>query len=458
LRTIEENRFVQLPCHDWAEHCDRYLPFTSLDAKWRYSRYASPNDPDQGWKLHLSATILTAAETLQKVAQFLHGHEIVFKAPATLIELSRINSGVYYGYSQVGKFITVYPRSNKEAVFLAKQLDHLTRGMPAPPVPFDRQFSHGSCIYYRYGSFRSHVVKSPTGELLPDSAEFWESRFDWAADPLIETRPKLVRCRIESTLQNRFRVFRALRQRGKGGVYQAIDMAATPTRLCILKEGRRHGETSEDGSDGYWRVKNEERNLSHLRSAGIEVPEIFSAFEVEGHYYLVLEFIAGETLEHLLKRRKRRLAIEQVIHYGIQLSQLLSQIHAAGWAWRDCKPGNLLITTEGRMRPLDFEGACPINQISQSVWWTPDFTPPEYQDKYAEDADPVAADRYALGAILYLLVTGRYHRSSSSMTVNKLRRGVPEQITSLISELLSFDPQQRPEAATTAKRLSALSA
>src|SRR5215213_10240427 len=92
----------------WQELCGRLLPLTTPGTGWRYSRASAPEDPEQGWKLHVSSTILTANRVLEAVGPFLHRRGVMFKAPESLAELGRINSGLYYGYSQVGKFITVY--------------------------------------------------------------------------------------------------------------------------------------------------------------------------------------------------------------------------------------------------------------------------------------------------------------------------------------------------------------
>src|SRR3712207_2196392 len=77
----------------WQELCARLLPLSAPGASWRYSRAPAPGDPEQGWKLHVSSTILTANEVLATVGPFLHRRGVLFKAPASLGELDRINSG-----------------------------------------------------------------------------------------------------------------------------------------------------------------------------------------------------------------------------------------------------------------------------------------------------------------------------------------------------------------------------
>src|SRR5690242_6080047 len=92
----------------WRMVCAEYLPVAPPESVWRYSRPISVGDPDQGWKLHVSATILTAGRVLTAVAQELRTRGVLFKAPGTLSELHKLNCGYFYGTSQIGKFLTVY--------------------------------------------------------------------------------------------------------------------------------------------------------------------------------------------------------------------------------------------------------------------------------------------------------------------------------------------------------------
>src|SRR2546423_4082180 len=89
----------------WRELCSRYLPLSADNSIWRLSRATARNEPEQGWKLHISATILTACAVLEKVAPVLQSRGTQFKAPVSLEEINKINSGLFYGYSQIGKLI-----------------------------------------------------------------------------------------------------------------------------------------------------------------------------------------------------------------------------------------------------------------------------------------------------------------------------------------------------------------
>ncbi|HEX8147815.1 MAG TPA: lipopolysaccharide kinase InaA family protein [Pyrinomonadaceae bacterium] len=451
---------------EWCRLRERYLPLAHARSIWRFSRESDPSDAEQGWKLHIPATVLTAGRVLEAVGPALGRLGVLFKAPATLFELNKINSGLHYGYSQVGKFITVYPRTEEEAVRLARRLHRLTRGFPAPDVPFDMRFRPDSCVHYRYGSFKILEIENPdgtrtlamrgeNGELVPDRRDSESAGPPWVSDPFAPKRPKSGGGAAALTpLKTRFRVFAALAQRGKGGVYKAVDIGSSPPRLCVVKEGRRHGEVWWDGRDGHSRVRHEWRVLSELRAAGVSVPRPYKSFRAGKNFYVAVEYVEGMDFNDWLTRRRRRLPVARALRYGLRLAELISKIHAAGWVWRDCKPRNLILTPGGELRPLDFEGACRVNRPDPSPWSTRSYAPPECTREFKGESR-LPEDLYALGAVLYLLLSGVVPGAEARFPLERLRRNVPAYACELVEELLCEDPARRPAASEVGRRLAA---
>lgn len=448
----------------WQELCAHYLPLAAGHSIWRYSRAVTPADAEQGWKLHLSATILTANRVLEKIGPFLRSRGTLFKGPCSLQELSKLNCGLYYGYAQIGKCFTVYPQTTEESVALAGRLHELTSEFTAPAVPFDSRFRAESCVYYRYGAFRHQEIqnadgtstlalRTPEGLLVPDLRASPAAKPDWIEDPFPEQQPSSVAGLPDSPLGTTFLAVRALTQRGKGGVYQAIDLSTQPPRFCILKEGRRDGEPGWDGRDGRWKVRNEEQVLGALCAQDVEVPRVYASFEMGGNFYLVTEFIEGVNLQTLLNGRKRRLPIRRVIRYALQLSGLLSRIHSAGWVWRDCKPSNLIVAAGDVLRPIDFEGACRVDEPDDLNWGTPAYVLPESGGQSGE-LSSAAGDLYALGVVIYHLLSGKFPSTPHPLPLEKLRRDIPVEVCRIVVGLLNTNPQRRPCARSVIQRLT----
>lgn len=436
-----EVRFLRLE-EEWARLADRYLPVKVPGGAWRFSGITADGVPTQGWKLHLSATILSAGRLLRKVGPILAAGGEVFKGPVDLVRLDRLNSGID-GFSQVGKCITVYCRSGRHARALAADLHAATAGIPFPTVPFDRQYLPGSNVHYRFGAFGDlrmedaggnsvAALRGPGGVLIPDQRAAGSAVPAWKRDPF--GRRRIDPAPAEATpLATRYRAFEAIKKRGKGGVYWALDLSVEPARLCVLKEGLRHGETDPYGHDGRWRLRNEARAIRSLRSRGVVAPAVYATFEASGHAYLVMEYVEGPSLEALCRDR-RRLASGRARSLAIQLISLVRDIHAAGWAWRDCKPENLVQDISGVLRPLDFEGACRLDEKSGAPWGTPPYMAP--RPPAGGHSSPAAEDLYSLGMVLRrVLVDGRTAATAADRQVRRF-----------LEALVDPDPARRPPA------------
>jgi len=199
-------------------------------------------------------------------------------------------------------------------------------------------------------------------------------------------------------------------------------------------------------------VKYEKRVLNALRRRGINVPQVYSSFELEDNFYLITEHIEGKNLEKLLRTRKRRLPIARVLRLALQVARIVSLLHSGGWVWRDCKPANLILGDLGVLRPVDFEGACKIGSRTPLDWGTESFLPADFSNEKYQSHPCI--DLYALGVVIYYLLTGRFPAKENPVPAEKLRRNIPPSIRQIVSELMSPFVSERPSAQAVAERLN----
>ncbi|MBE1488597.1 class IV lanthionine synthetase LanL [Plantactinospora soyae] len=142
---------------------------------------ATPVGRVQGWKLHVSATVLSAPEVLAACAPLLVETGTAFEYVATGPELAALN-GPWAPRSDGGKFLTAYPATDELFRELAKRLDEATVGMVGPAILSDQPYRPGGVVHYRYGAFAGvgvfdndgghrRCVVSPLGNLVEDRCE-----------------------------------------------------------------------------------------------------------------------------------------------------------------------------------------------------------------------------------------------------------------------------------------------
>jgi hypothetical protein len=409
---------------------------------WRYSRPVQLCDPSQGWKIHLSATPLTANDLFACAAPILRRYNALFKVLASLELLEQLNAG-FAGFSQIGKFLTAYPVSDKMAVALARELHAATRHLRGPAVPFDVRYRNTGVVYYRYGCFRNgngdnrqrEIIFDPAGKAHADRREPGRAVPGWMDNPFVK------RCvasknaaQIGGLLCAGYLPFRAISQRGKGGVYEAVDLTASPARRVIIKEGRLYGEVDWQGRDGYTRVKHEAAILRVLRKAGLPVPKVFREFDRDGNRYLILEKLRGRALLKNNKVPPRRASSRHAEQMLTQLEPILAKLHRAGWVWRDCKPSHILLD-RGEMRLVDFEGACRLGETDVLPWGSPGYTR-RTRCKYRRQPGR-AEDQYALGAIAFQIATGKLPPRECAARLRLYRgHGCPAYVRAKIDKLL----------------------
>ena len=173
--------------------------------------------------------------------------KIGYRKSRGVATLKKINCGLFYGFSQVGKFLTVYPSDAEQAVKLAKILHNVTRRLSGPVVPYDLKYADGSLVHYRYGAFDSKLeiqskdgnipaISNPSGILVPDDRGPKYKSPDWIEDPFQKESGIYITGASKSTpLGDRVKAYKSLSQRGKGGVYRSLHLGFQPAIHCVLQ-------------------------------------------------------------------------------------------------------------------------------------------------------------------------------------------------------------------------------
>lgn len=266
-----------------------------------------PPQREQGWKLHVSATLVSAPQVLARVLPILKASGASFKLAASPSYLGDLNSGAS-GYSQVGKFMTVYPQSDEQAVELAQRLDRATSGLAGPRVPSDRHLHRNSLVSYRYGAFaglqlvddlgqRRPAMREPGGALVPDERLPGFSPPEWTDDPFERAGIVEEAVRPDSALFCGYLILDVLHQSAKGGVYLALDPSVSPPRTCVIKEARRHVASDSTGADIRLQLEKQHVLLQSLHG-DVPVPETFAA-HWNGRYWVIT--LSAD--EHPLRQR-----------------------------------------------------------------------------------------------------------------------------------------------------------
>ncbi|MGH9005793.1 MAG: class IV lanthionine synthetase LanL, partial [Acidimicrobiia bacterium] len=165
----------------------------SVEGPWAFATPVGVSSPEQGWKLHISATETSAADVLAATVPVLVGEGVPFKFAGTH-KIVRLLNSTHADRASGGKFITVYPVDDAQAVRLAEACHQATQGLTGPVILSDRAYRPGSLVHYRYGGFSPspaidadgivvHLIKGPDGTPLADERTASYRAPSWLADP-----------------------------------------------------------------------------------------------------------------------------------------------------------------------------------------------------------------------------------------------------------------------------------
>jgi eukaryotic-like serine/threonine-protein kinase len=197
----------------------------------------------------------------------------------------------------------------------------------------------------------------------------------------------------------KYRVLDRVGRGGMGTVYLAIDETLhREVAIKVLNAELNDPEVAK-------RFRAEAITVARLNHPGLAT--IFELFQHEGQWLMVMEFVRGETLEHLVER-SGSLSPQRGAELCMQALAALAHAHSMGVVHRDLKPANLMITENGAVKIMDFGIArvAGTEHLTNAgfMMGTPAYMAPEQVLGHEIDA---RADLYAMGVVFYRLTTGK---------------------------------------------------
>jgi RND family efflux transporter MFP subunit len=302
-----------------------------------------------------------------------------------------------------------------------------------------------------------------------------------SADDALRTRtlpPREVCTDIPRDLAGhpRYRLMELLGAGGMGAVFKAEHLLMK--RTVAVKVINRALFTDSAVAGRFGREMEAAGKLTH--------PNIVHAYDAERigeTHFLAMEYVEGLSLAKLLAQRGP-LPLAEACSFVRQAANGLQHAHERGMVHRDIKPQNLMLTSQGQVKILDFglarfvlesapagalmastdaadtlaEGDAPAEPLTQmgTLMGTPAYIAPE-QARDPHSAD-IRADIYSLGCTLYDLLTGRPpfadgtarrkvigHLRESPRSLLEMRPDVPRELAQLVDKMLAKDPSQRPQ-------------
>ena len=254
---------------------------------------------------------------------------------------------------------------------------------------------------------------------------------------------------IGQIIKERYEITQLLGEGGMSFVYKAIDKQLQ--RTVAIKTLKPVYVEQEKFVERFKREAQTAANLNH--------PNIVQIFDwgIGDEPFFVMEYIEGSTLTSIISKKKT-LSISDILFIGAQVSSGLQAAHSQGLVHRDIKPGNIMITPEGKVKVTDFGIVSLQNEESDitktgSILGTASYISPEQAQ-----GKPVSkeSDLYSLGTVLYELITGRppfegetpiatatKHITDKPEKLSSYRQNIPKGVENAILKLLHKYPNDR---------------
>jgi serine/threonine protein kinase len=254
-----------------------------------------------------------------------------------------------------------------------------------------------------------------------------------------------------TVIGNRYRVSRLLGGGGMKMVYLAEDLrlAERPCALAEMVDAISNPDLQQQAVVSFQREADMLAQLNHEH-----IPRIYDRFSEQNRHYLVMEYVAGQTLEEQLKAAGGKLPEDRVIEIALQVLDTLEYLHhrEPPVIYRDLKPSNIMVAPDGQVKLIDFGIARHFQPLSSATMvGTQGYAPPEQYRGKVE----TRSDIYALGATMHHALSGRDPTTEPPFSFPVLRKFCPDlnpALADLVGEALSYDVERRIRGVDEMKR------
>src|SRR5579884_321613 len=256
-------------------------------------------------------------------------------------------------------------------------------------------------------------------------------------------------------LNSRYRISELVGQGGMGAVYKARDIKFG--RNVAVKEMSQHNLSKQEAEEATERFRQEANLLARLTHPNL--PSVYDYFEENGRWYLVMDFIKGETLEeYIAGKTDNILPIIEVIDIGIQLTRVLGYLHTRPTPiiFRDLKPLNIMITSDKHVYLIDF-GVARLFKRGKAkdtlAFGSVGYAAPE---QFGKAQTTPRSDIYSLGVILHQLLTGKDPQDNDPLfhfqPLSFYNFSLPKELVELVAYMLNVDSRMRPGSMVGVRR------
>ncbi|RVU70043.1 hypothetical protein EJK17_09675 [Lactobacillus xujianguonis] len=368
---------------------DRYWAYPENESFYKYSK------DKVGVKIHLSATVINYKTILKRFLKWNKKHRIGFKVCKSLKVLERLNQGLY-GYSQTGKFITLYPVQdtdylNKVLVSLYKLFNDLY----SVDIPSDVSFLSSGVVYIRYGEFVKNqtIFLDKRNGLIPDVA-----------------KEKIFALNFEKyyVMPKNLKIFKLIRKSSKGGVYLAWN--SNLKKIVLLKEATKNARMTLSGEDSVLSLYSEIQLLREISNDNYNfIPNYINSFWLENSLFLEEEYIEGETIDDIIRNDFKK--VKLVLDYFRNLLLVVCKIHKFNnYIIHDVSPANIIFS-KNRFYLIDFETLSKSNEKLTTIYGTNGFVDSMYK------SNDKTVDYYALAKVYYYLNNPDKYKELSTLSL-----------------------------------------